>query len=291
MLHRIDYIDPARIYYNEHLKISPDYLEDLLKYAKSLGCSFVSLDELQEIITKRKKARKIISVTLDDGYRDNFTNGLAVFKSLDVPFCIYVATGMVEKQFIYWWYVLEDLILANHTLVINEDLSFDCSTPEKKEKAFLDIREIILKMPQKNLKQELLSFFNLKEIPDYDLSLTWKQVLDLTKEPLATIGCHTHSHFSFKGCSTEEIKEDIFLSMNLIKEKTNHNMRHFAFPFGEEAAVDKSHIKLLRQLNFSTCATTRHGYCRYNTDLHALPRLFLTEKVGRDIIHGIANNV
>ncbi|GHT90920.1 hypothetical protein FACS1894122_02360 [Alphaproteobacteria bacterium] len=50
MLHRIDYIDPARIYYNERLKISPDYLEDLLKYAKFLGCSFVSLDELHEII-------------------------------------------------------------------------------------------------------------------------------------------------------------------------------------------------------------------------------------------------
>ena len=77
MLHRIDTINPDRLWYNEHLKVSPDYLNGFLTYAKRKGFSFVSLDELVDIISKKKRARRILSITLDDGYKDNYLDAVA----------------------------------------------------------------------------------------------------------------------------------------------------------------------------------------------------------------------
>ncbi|MFA7658239.1 MAG: polysaccharide deacetylase family protein [Candidatus Gastranaerophilaceae bacterium] len=295
MLHRIEKIDKEKLWYNEHLKISPEYLENLIIKFKKKGFKFVSLDKLRDVIVNKKKAKKLIAITLDDGYRDNFENGLAILKKHNVPFCIYVATGMVGKQFIYWWYIIEDLILANDEIILNDGKKFDCSTKDKKEQAFLNIREIILKLPQTALAQglpELLSNYKI-DINAYNetLPLTWDQIKALNEEPLATIGCHTHSHLAFTGCSEQEIKDDIQLSRKLMKENANIKLAHFCFPFGDKAAISDEHVKLLKQLDFKTSATTADGICQYKTDIMELPRIFVTEKNGEDVLNRIYTGI
>ena len=97
MLHRVGIIDPDRLWYNEHLKLSPSFLDDTLTKLHKQGFSFVSLDELAEIITKKRRARRVLAITLDDGYKDNYINGFQIFKDHNAPFCIFVATKLPEK--------------------------------------------------------------------------------------------------------------------------------------------------------------------------------------------------
>lgn len=287
-LHRIDTPDKSRLWYNEHLKLSCDSLENLIIKFKRKGFKFVSIEELKNTIKQKKKAKKLIAITFDDGYKDNFENGLAIFKKYDVPVCIYISTGMIEQQFLYWWYIIEDLILSNTEIILDTNEKFDCSTKEKKEQTFLDLREHILKLPQMELGKELPKLFchykiNLNSYND-TLPLTWSQITTLTQEPLVTIGCHTHSHFSFNQCSEEEIIKDIALSQKLIKEKTNIYTEHFCFPFGDKISISNSHIELLKKLNFKSSVTTQSGFCRYNTDVMQLPRFFVTEKNINDVL-------
>ena len=291
MLHRVDTITPYRLWYNEHLKIPPNYLDGFLTYAKRKGFSFVSLDELVDILSKKKHARRILSITLDDGYKDNYTNGLPVFKAHNTPFCIFVATKFPERNMTYWWYLLEDIILQNESITLSDRSSFVCQSKQEKEQTFLDIREKILTISQDNFNRHFSDLFpnidiDLNKYND-TLPLTWEMIRQLKDEPLATIGCHTHSHISMSGCSRQMILDDIQLSLNLMKEKAGIQMGHFAYPFGDEVAVKDYHRGIVQEFDFKTIATTNDGLLYYTTDVHHLPRIFVTERNASDILDSL----
>lgn len=292
MFHRVDTINPERIWYNEHLKVSPEFIEDLIKYAKKRHLSFVCLDEFSEIIQTGMNVRRVVSLTLDDGYKDNYTNGLPVFKALNVPFCIYVATRFPEKKMTYWWYLIEDIILQQtEKITLSNGKTFPCKTKEEKELAFLSVREEVLKLPQQNFDDnfsKLLSHYSL-DLSAYndELPLTWKMISQLGRETIAKIGCHTHSHISLSGCTKEMIIEDINTAQHLMQEKAGIKMSHFAYPFGDDVAVKDYHKRIIEELGYKTIATTNEGFVSSHTDSHNLPRLFVNERNAQDVIDAI----
>ena len=289
MLHRIDTINPDRLWYNEHLKVSPDYLNGFLTYAKRKGFSFVSLDELVDIISKKKRARRILSITLDDGYQDNFTNGLPLFKAHNTPFCIYVATRFLEKKMTYWWYLIEDIILQqDECIALSTGISLPCRTMEEKEKAFLSVREKILKLPQQDFDDALSCLLNHYSFDptayNDELPLSWEMITQLGRETLTTIGSHTHSHISMDGCSNEMIIEDTQKSIQLLQDKACIQVQHFAYPYGDDIAVKDFHREIVKKIGFQTIATTNNNTLSYQTDQFALPRIFVTERNAYEVL-------
>ena len=291
MLHRIDAPNKSGIWYNQHLKMSPDTLAEMIGYARKHKCRFVSLDEMAEAISKKKNIRRWIAITLDDGYRDNYLNGVEVFSRLNVPFTIYVCTKMVKGEMLYWWELLEDLVIKHEQLTLNDGRTFDCSTKEKKEKAFLDIREIILKLPQNDLKSHLKVLFtnyNVNwEYGNDKLGLTWEQIIDLKQNPLSTIGNHTYSHNAFINLSDKEIIEEIGKASDEMKKNTGINMRHFAFPYGDKMAVSQHNVNFVKNLGFKTSSTTRWSFVCCGTDPQEFPRIFVSEKNWKQMINKI----
>ncbi len=294
MLHRIDKPDRTAVWNNQHLKLSPDTFVAMVNYAREHKCRFVSLDDMSEAIINKRNVRRCIAITLDDGYRDNFINGTPLFHRLKIPYTIYVCTKMVKGEMLYWWEILERLVLENDNIILNDGRQFDCSTKEAKERAFLEIREVILKIPQENLVEELKKILVNYDI-DYQygndkLGLTWDQIRELSNDSLCTLGNHTYSHKAFTGCSDKEIIDDISLADKEMYERTNVHTSHFAFPFGEATAVSQHDIDLVKNYGFSTSATTKEGFVCYGSDLQELPRFFVTEKNWKQIIDGIIVN-
>ena len=188
----------------------------------------------------------------------------------------------------YWWYLLEDIIIQNERITLSDGSTFICQSKKEKEQTFLDIRKKILTIPQDNFNEYFSELFPSIDI-DFNkyndtLPLTWEMLQQLNKEPLATIGCHTHSHISMSGCSKQMILDDIQLSLNLMKEKAGIQMRHFAYPFGDEVAVKDYHQGIVQELDFKTIATTNDGLLYHTTDVHQLPRIFVTERNAFDIL-------
>jgi len=295
MLHRVDTPNTNGIWYNEHLKISSMVIEEMVTYARSRGCEFVSLEEITREHHLWEQPRKQIALTLDDGYRDNYVNGAPTFRKLKVPYCIYVCTKMIKGEMLYWWEILEQLCIQESRIEITQENGstqiFDSNTKEKKELAFLDIRNIILKLPQEELLEKIMVLFSRYDI-NYNygndkLGLTWNQVKELVSDPLCTIGNHTYSHKAFTGCTDKAIKLDINQAAEDIKTHTGYKMCHFAFPFGEENAVSQQDIELVKEIGFKTSATTRDGLICYGSDRLELPRIFLTEQNWREVIDRI----
>ena len=294
MLHRVDAPEENGIWYNQHLKMSPGTIEDMVRYAWSHKCKFISLDEMTEVIRKKKRKRRLIILTLDDGYQDNYQYGYPVFRKLGIPYTIYICTKMVKSEMLFWWDILEQLVLKQNQVILSDGRSFDCSTKAKKEQSFLDIREIILKLPQDNLKLRLQALFVKYEINwEYGndfLGLSWEQLGELKNDPFATIGNHSYSHKAFTGLTDDEIKVDINKAASEMRVNTGIEMSHFAFPFGEATAVSQHDVELVKELGFKTSATTNDGFVCYGTDLLELPRFFVTERNWKQVIDQVIMN-
>lgn len=300
MFHRIDYPDENGIKSNQHLKMSPDSVSLMIEYAKKKGCRFVSIDEFADAMRLGKYIHKWIAVTLDDGYADNFYNGKAVFEDHNVPYCIYVCSKMVERKMLYWWNILEDIILKNEFLELfinNKKIIYDCSSRDAKDSTFLELRELILQMPQKTIVDEMKKLFanynvdfELGNTEVNSLGLSWEQLKIMAQSPLVTIGNHTYSHYAFSMCSDSQIIEDVGMAQALMKGNIGYDMNHFAFPFGEDMAVSKHDIDLVSDMGFKTSVTVRSGYVCYDSDLLNLPRLFVTEGNWKKVIDKICKN-
>ncbi len=277
MLHRIAPIDSAKLPINEALKVSPEFLESFIKEAKDKGYSFVSLDELAHNLTDSKPFSKLLCITIDDGYKDNLTYGYPIFDTHRVPFCIYVCTSFPQSTHNMWWFGLEDYLLANK----GGGQYTESSDLERLQELFLSLRaQIIQNSTSYTDSLAICQKLGITYDPrTYDaLTLSWEDIAYIAKNPIATIGNHTHTHPIFNRLTPKEVSDDITKAQELFKA---HNLepKHFAYPFGGRIEVDSAYFAIPQELSFVSATTTRAGsiYTAHRDFLHALPRFMLTD--------------
>ena len=283
MLHRVSDIEPSKLFPNENMKVSPAYLDNFIRQAKK-RFDIISISEIEKYLQTSTK-KKFIVFTMDDGYKDNFTEALPVFKKHNVPFTIFVATNFPEKNAVLWWYELEDLLLANDEIILSDGSKYNCTTKSEKERAFLDIRLKILALNQEDLVNELNDMFcNYKinwSAKCEELCLSWNDLRKLKEEPLVTIAAHTAHHFNLKALKSEDaVTEEIQKGLDLFNEKLGIQSKFFAYPFGSDNEVSQREVNILEKMSFSSAflaygGVMKDGYWRNKR--FALPRIMLTE--------------
>jgi len=110
MLHRIGNINKNGIASVENLKISSEFLINIIEELKRLNYDFISLENLKERL-QSKNRRKFAIFTFDDGYKDNFTKAYPIFKKYNIPFTIFITSSFPNNQALLWWDCLSDIIM------------------------------------------------------------------------------------------------------------------------------------------------------------------------------------
>ncbi len=274
MLHRVENVRYPKLTPNEDLKVSPDYLAQVIGILRKKGYSFISLDELTAILTQGKSAKKVIVFTLDDGYRDNLTQALPVFSSENVPFVVYITTCFPEQTADLWWYNLEQLVTKHERLVFTDGSHFISQTPEEKWKAFMAIRANVLQ--GKITRAEIQT-----QTPQATegLCMSWEEIQQLADNPWVTIGAHTLNHPALRTLPYAEAAYEMEQSKNELEKKLKRKITHFAYPFGERQQAGEREFALAHEIGFYTAVTTRAGniFPAHKNFLTALPRIYLYE--------------
>ena len=105
MLHSVEDDSPrmavSEIYRN--LTVPPADLERKILAARQCGDRFVTVSEFAEVLAKVKRGEacepNLIAITIDDGFRNIYTEAFPLFKRLQVPFTFYVSTALIEHGF------------------------------------------------------------------------------------------------------------------------------------------------------------------------------------------------
>ena len=281
MFHRVTPQLPRRVPGQSTLEVTSEHFEEIISYFRKKGYNFVSLDQISEILDKRKSPGKFLSITFDDGYLDNFLYAYPILKKYQIPFTIYVATSFPDHKAVLWWYMLDDLILNNKTLefdFLTNKLDFDCSSMEGKKNTSLHLRRLIKFADQQSYHYILKNVFEPYGINLYEksrqLALSWDQIRELSQDPLVTIGSHSVHHYILKNLSEEAARNEILESTREIEAVIQKPVKHFAYPYGDKNEAGWREFEIVKELGFTTAVTTRFANIFYAHARHkeCLPR-------------------
>jgi len=112
-----------RFGYNEStLFVHPETFEQQMEYLEDRNYNVISLDELVEgIKSGRKFAHNSVVITIDDGYKDNYTYAYPVLKKYGFPATIFLISNRIgnDRDFMSWDEVREmsryNIFFGGHT--------------------------------------------------------------------------------------------------------------------------------------------------------------------------------
>ncbi len=83
------------------LYVTPRMFKFQMCYLKTAGFEVVPLTDLASLACKGYSAKRLVSLTFDDGYRDFYENAFPVLKSYGFPSTVFVVSDLVGKENIW----------------------------------------------------------------------------------------------------------------------------------------------------------------------------------------------
>lgn len=285
MLHHVQPEELKGFAPNRLLQITPQFLDSAIREVRRSGFDIVDMDEAAARLKGEVKAtRPFVSLTFDDGYRDNRDHALPVLKRHGVPMTIYAATDFADGNGFLWWLVLERVVAKRQFIAVHwgGDLeSFRCVNDAEKSAAFERIYWRLRAMPEKSARRivaHLASESGIDHLsPCRELVMSWSELRELAAEPLVSVGAHTQSHTALASLSASEAHAEIAGSVLRIEETLGRPCRHFCYPYGDAGSAGRREFDIVARLGLQTGVTTRKGLLPISpgNGLTGLPRVSL----------------
>lgn len=276
-------------YQGKHVSIERfrSHLEYLEKYHR-----VISMDEFVDShLHGPKPPPYSVVITMDDGYRSNYTLAFPLLKKFRMPATIFLATAMVEDQAFFWSdrieYALNKAKPNRFELRVEGDTNGGFSMPvefhdrtsritceksirRKLKSAPQEWRPPVIEKLEEKLGQKLSEDPHASEIYR---SLGWPEVVEMVQSGLVSIGGHSHNHVILSRCQTETLKKELFLSKKMIEERTGSSCRLFCYPNGQAEDFNPETKRLLKEAGYACALTTLPGVSDSHSDLYELKRM------------------
>lgn len=264
---------------NHGLIVSTERFDEQMQYL-SEKYRIIAMDELPDHLSG--SADFAIAITFDDGYKDNLTYALPILKKYNIPATIYIATRLPEGDCRMWWYELEKLCDSRNSIAFTikgKSYNYKIRNLIQKKRCFQKIHNMIQSLSE-NEQNYLMDLIRQGRSPECykKYCLTWEEIQLLDKEPLITIGAHTHSHANMKKLTTEDLKKEILTSNSLFEEKLGHTIDHFAYPYGTSNEVGGREYSIAGASGYKTAVTNMCDSLKSDSQIFYLPRYSVLER-------------
>jgi peptidoglycan/xylan/chitin deacetylase (PgdA/CDA1 family) len=109
--------------------------------------------------------------------------------------------------------------------------------------------------------------------------LTWAQVAEMRRLGM-TIGSHTLTHPNLPNAGSEDARREIAESKARLEEAIGEPVTMFAYPNGgAERYMTPETARLVREAGFEAAATSRNAFAGPGSDLYALERVQVQERL------------
>lgn len=296
MFHRvIPETDAVRIHNHLSLEVTPEHFEQTINFFIKEKYVFISLDQLYSDFNRGSlRKEKFVVITFDDGYKDNLEIAYPILKKFDIPFAVYITTGIPNRKAILWWYILEDMIRELDRIEFEwdgEKYSYNAKTIIEKERAFELIQSFIHANfeidTSMDLFRAIFSDFQ-SDLTRYssELGMTWDEIRKLSRDPLACIGAHTVNHYPLSKLPVDDLQSEIRDSKIELEKKLGQPVEHFAYPFGKTSHSSLREFEFAKNLGFQTATTTSIGniFEEHGKQLEKLPRININRVTNQQVL-------
>jgi peptidoglycan/xylan/chitin deacetylase (PgdA/CDA1 family) len=284
MLHHVQPEKPNAFEPNRILRVTPDFLEQVITQVADSGFEIVSLDEAHFRLIEGDYGKPFICFTFDDGYRDILEYAYPIFKRHGLPFAVYVPTEYADGNGDLWWLALEKVIVKVGALNVKlggVERRLRCGTPAEKDAAFQTVYWWLRSIDEADARafvRELCDGIGfVRDDLCSDLMMNWDEIRQLAADARVTIGAHTRRHYALAKLTLAEARAEIGESVRRLEREIGKPCLHFSYPYGDAASAGPREFALVKELGLKTGVTTRKGliHPRHAAELTALPRVSL----------------
>jgi peptidoglycan/xylan/chitin deacetylase (PgdA/CDA1 family) len=262
MLHKVGTRDAANLPVYEGNRVAPEFLDSFLVECKKRAYSFIGIDEMISMLMTGKNNKRVMVLSIDDGYKDTFTNAYPILTAHNIPFVFYVSTSFPDKKALVWWDTVHYLVMNHDEISLNDGRTIPSATVQQKTRAYVYLSKLILRMGSKARQRlpVLLCKYNVENV-DKDRSslIDWSDIVGMSKNELCTIGAHTVNHYGLRYEKAEHVLRDFVSSREILERKIGKTVAHLAYPYGTAYSVGFREGTLARKAGFVSAATTFPG--------------------------------
>ncbi len=234
------------------------------------------LDEVVErLAAGRPLPDRTACVTFDDGFRNNRDVALPVLKRHNMPFTVFVTTGLADTGRPPWPEEVFSAVIhtGRPAMTLNGRALSLASGPDRLS-AYHAVLRMLKSLPpvEREAKQAALLRDLAAEGTAADpafATLTWPEIAAFAREDLVRFGSHTQSHEILTLCAPERQREEMGRSRGMLRDRLGY-CGLLAYPNGDHSADVR---RLARELGYRAAVTATHRLNGADADLFALDRL------------------
>jgi peptidoglycan/xylan/chitin deacetylase (PgdA/CDA1 family) len=224
----------------------------------------VTMREIEALLERGEPpTRDLVVVTLDDGYRDNYSQALPLAVAYGIPLTMFVATYYVDSDTPTLIYAL--MLAFDATVTARVDLTdlglraFDFHTHREREQAISDIDGKAKSLPFANRQgfvNEVVRRLDLDPTDPLfrDRMVTWDQVREMRRAG-ACIGAHTVTHPVLSRISLDDAVREIRDSRDRVSQELAEPVTSFAYPYGGRHDINEDVLRIVSRLGFRSAVT------------------------------------
>ncbi|MGY3054133.1 peptidoglycan/xylan/chitin deacetylase (PgdA/CDA1 family) [Pedobacter sp. UYEF25] len=261
------------------LAVSPSNFEEQLKVLKKY--KVMTVDNLNENISKNKHTERGLAITFDDGYRDNYLIAKPLLEKYNFAAMFFITTAKIGVQSEFWWDTLQRICFETPQLPLSLTTKTDkevfwAIVEKENETNRLDLYyklcELFKNLPAKK-HQDWIEYLekwsgNFTHRSAY-FTMNEEELLTLYENSLFSLGAHTATHPFLPNFSENYQEEEIANSLNTLNKLTNKNINYFAYPHG---GCDEKTLQILQRLDIRLGFTTHPQCVTGNVEKFKIPR-------------------
>lgn len=233
--------------------ITADQFEKHLQYF-TREFEIVSLEDVfEKAFDARNSKRKFITISFDDGYKNNLDTVLPLLEKYKIKSTFFISGICTEEMKVraLWPDIVACLAyFKRNELVEIGDYRF---INLKEEKSGFRLSEILkhLQPVQHNLLlEEIIDKYNIKELlnklpPEIWLQMNREEIAEFSRSEFVTIGSHGFSHYNLANVSIDEATSEMKRSKNSLEEVTGKPIDLIAYADGSYNEEVKNQAEML----------------------------------------------
>ncbi|MHC8318952.1 polysaccharide deacetylase family protein [Pseudomonas sp. LB3P31] len=287
MLHRVLSNDRAAdLPHRNELCIGPKAFDHLLGWLTRHFDCVPLMDILQP--TQRPSQRPKVTLTFDDGWRDNAVHAYPLLLKHQVPASIFLSSDFIGSRQRFWWESVGETLWGSHGEEPRKHLIECLQHAGRSLPVLLDDVDV-----QRRSLALLRYLQSLKTLPPRELSrltdecpaeslpqaLDWQQVRALENSGLVRFGPHGASHAILTGLDDRTLTEEIRRSRDALQNGCNRPLPVYCYPNGDNDARVRQQVA---DHDFPFALGTATGIYRGDGEPLALPRFGVSQRVARN---------
>ena len=177
---------------------------------------------------------------------------------------------------------LRDMVAGLKNQAIPSESRWIALTIDDAYKSFLKVKPVL-----EQYQYPYTVFVNTEAVDKgYPSAMTWEDLKEIASSPQGDLSSHSHTHKHLLNMKSEQRKQDILRSIELIQKHTSAEPEFFSYPFGEVSQALIEDVKSINQagdrpFRFLAGFSTQSGPVGCSSNLFSLPRFAMNEKYGQ----------